>query len=386
MHKVITIIGARPQIIKAAALSRVIQSYYSKKINEIIVHTGQHYDENMSQIFFEELSIPPPLYNLNVGSNTHGKQTSLMIEKIEDVIIKEKPDALIVYGDTNSTLAGAIAASKLLIPVFHIEAGLRSYNKTMPEEINRIVADHTSTLLFCPTHQAIKNLEKEGFKLHNRFCDINHPKIILSGDVMYDNALYFSKKAAQKSKFLQQLQMTNHPFVLCTIHRNNNTDVTERLNNIFTALSEISNEIKIVLPIHPRTKKILATQLLPSTYKKLQNNKNILITEPVSFMDIIQLEKNCNMLITDSGGIQKEAYFFKKPCIVLRPETEWIELLDTGTTILADANPKKILSAYQKLKNTSIDNFLPFYGDGNAAKKIAEEIVLFFTDNKKIPS
>ena len=378
MYKILTIIGARPQIIKAAALSRIIHKHYSSSLQEVIVHTGQHYDENMSQVFFDELNIPQPDYNLNVGSASHGKQTGLMLERIEDVLLKEKPDALVIYGDTNSTLAGALAASKLLIPVFHIEAGLRSYNKTMPEEINRIMADHVSTLLFCPTQQAIKNLEKEGFKLHLHRCDINHPKVILSGDVMYDNSLYFSKIAQKKSDILKRLSLENKEFVLCTIHRNNNTDDPVRLNAIFSALLKISKEIQIVLPIHPRTKKMLETNLDNQLKSQIFSNKDIIITDPVSFLEMILLERHCKIVITDSGGVQKEAYFFKKPCIVLRPETEWVELLDTGTTLLADADEQKILSAYQKLKNISVEKFLPYYGDGNAAPKIAEEMLLFF--------
>ncbi|GAB4207999.1 MAG: UDP-N-acetylglucosamine 2-epimerase (non-hydrolyzing) [Bacteroidia bacterium] len=383
MYKILTIIGARPQIIKAAALSRNIQKHFSKQLQEVIVHTGQHYDEKMSKVFFDELNIPKEKINLNVGSDTHGKQTALMLEKTEEVLLNEKPDGVVIYGDTNSTLAGALAAAKLLVPVFHIEAGLRSYNKTMPEEINRIMADHVSTLLFCPTQQAVKNLEKEGFKLHTHHTDINHPKVILSGDVMYDNSLYFSTLAEKKSAILRQLNLMNVPFILCTIHRNNNTDIPERLNNIFSALLNIAQKIKIVLPLHPRTKKLMQTQLSKELVHHISSSQNLLIIEPVSFLDMMMLEKNCNMIITDSGGVQKEAYFFKKPCIVLRPETEWIELLETGTTLLADADYEKILSAFQSLENTSVEKFLPFYGDGNAAKKIAQEIITFFNEHKK---
>lgn len=383
MIKLLTIIGARPQIIKAAALSRTIKEYFQDKIEEIIVHTGQHYDTNMSHIFFEELNIPAPHYHLNVGSGNHGKQTALMIEKIEEVLFKEQPNAIVIYGDTNSTLAGAIAASKLHIPVFHIEAGLRSYNKNMPEEINRIVADHVSSILFCPTQQSIKNLEKEGFKQHSLQYNINHPKIVLSGDVMYDNSIYFSKIAEKKSSILTKLFSNQTPsFVLCTIHRDNNTDIPERLNKIFKALQEISKEKDIVLPLHPRTKKILSTHLNSELYHNIVQNKHLHIIEPVSFLDMIMLEKNCQMIITDSGGVQKESYFFKKPCIVLRPETEWIELLETGTTLLADADDNKIISAYHQLKNTSIDKFIPFYGTGNAANIICEEIIQYFYQKK----
>ncbi len=383
MYKVLTIIGARPQIIKAAALSRIIQKHFSNQLKEILVHTGQHYDDMMSKVFFEELNIPKEKLNLNVGSDTHGKQTALMLERIEEALSNEKPDGVIIYGDTNSTLAAALAAAKLLIPVFHIEAGLRSYNKTMPEEINRIMADHVSTLLFCPTQQAVKNLEKEGFKPHTHHTDINHPKVILSGDVMYDNSLYFSKIAEKQSNILRYLNLINTPYVLCTIHRNNNTDVPERLNNIFSALLVIAEEIKIVLPLHPRTKKFMQTQLNKELLHRISSSENLLISEPVSFLDMIMLEKNCNLIITDSGGVQKEAYFFKKPCIVLRSETEWTELLDTGTTLLADADYEKILSAYHSLQTVTVEKFIPFYGDGNASQKIAREIVRFFNEYKK---
>jgi len=337
----------------------------------------------MSKVFFEELNIPKEKLNLNVGSDTHGKQTALMLERIEEALSNEKPDGVIIYGDTNSTLAAALAAAKLLIPVFHIEAGLRSYNKTMPEEINRIMADHVSTLLFCPTQQAVKNLEKEGFKPHTHHTDINHPKVILSGDVMYDNSLYFSKIAEKQSNILRYLNLINTPYVLCTIHRNNNTDVPERLNNIFSALLVIAEEIKIVLPLHPRTKKFMQTQLNKELLHRISSSENLLISEPVSFLDMIMLEKNCNLIITDSGGVQKEAYFFKKPCIVLRSETEWTELLDTGTTLLADADYEKILSAYHSLQTVTVEKFIPFYGDGNASQKIAREIVRFFNEYKK---
>lgn len=378
MKKILTIIGARPQIIKAAALNRVIKNKFSDHLEEIIVHTGQHYDENMSQIFFNELNIPKPHINFNVGSANHGKQTAIMIEKTEETILHQKPDAVVLYGDTNSTLAGALAAVKLLVPVFHVEAGLRSYNKTMPEEINRIMADHASTILFCPTQQAVKNLEKEGFRWRQHPWNMNHPKVVLSGDVMYDNSLYYSKLADKKSKILQQHHLQNIPFILCTIHRNNNTDNVERLNTLFSALLEISQKIKIILPLHPRTKKFIHTSLKQNLQNKISQSKNIIITEPASFLDMIMFEKNCSMIITDSGGVQKEAYFFKKPCIVLRPETEWIELLDTGTTVLADADFDKICNAFENLIDTSVEKFIPFYGDGHAAEKIAEEIITFF--------
>lgn len=298
--KIITIIGARPQFIKAGSISREILKH--SNIEEIIVHTGQHYDPNMSEIFFEELNIQKPNYNLGIGGRTHGAMTGQMIEKIEEVGLKEKPDWILVYGDTNSTLAGAIVASKLHIKLAHVEAGLRSFNMTMPEEINRILTDRVSNVLFCPTVNAVINLKKEGFENFN--C-----KIVQVGDVMYDGALYYSQRATKPKLTIPK------NFILCTIHRAENTDNISRLMNIFEALEQVARGKPIILPLHPRTKSIIDKS-------KISISDNIILMDPVGYMDMIWLTKNCDLVMTDSGGLQKEAYFFSKICLTLRDETE----------------------------------------------------------------
>ncbi len=376
--KIVTIIGARPQIIKAAALSRAIKNRFSSKITEIIVHTGQHYDENMSQIFFDELGIPAPNYNLSVGSGSHGKQTATMISGIEEILMQEKPQAIVLYGDTNSTLAGAIAASKIHVPIVHIEAGLRSFNKAMPEEVNRIMCDHVSTLLFSPTKTGYTNLLNEGFKENNTApYNNNNPKIYHSGDVMYDNSLHFSTIAEHKTSVLEKHQLLKNKFILATIHRNNNTDEPERLNALFRALYNISetHQLDVLLPLHPRTAKLLSYNLSSDLYENIKNNKRFKICEPVSFLEMIALEKNCNIVMTDSGGVQKEAFYFDKPCVILRPETEWVELVECGTAIITDANEQKIISAYENLTAKKDMQFPKLYGDGNAAEFICKEML-----------
>ncbi len=371
--KILTVIGARPQIIKASAISRAIKKYYNQQINEVIVHTGQHYDANMSSVFFDELEIPQPNYNLNVGSGMHGEQTAKMIQGIEAIILSESPNYLLVYGDTNSTLAGAIAASKLHIPVVHIEAGLRSYNKLMPEEINRILTDHCSTYLFPPTASGLNNLIKEGFNDSNtKPYSMDHPLVKNMGDVMLDNTLYFSQLAEQKSDIINTLDLKNQPFVLCTIHRNDNTDNEFKLKEIIQALINIADKyaIKIVLPIHPRTKKMIVN-LDQQLLEKFTNNPLIKILEPVSFFDMMMLEKYSNFIITDSGGVQKEAFFFQKPSVILRKETEWVEIVDAQMAFLTDANCQEIIDAATLILEGKIkNNVVEIFGDGNAAKNI----------------
>ncbi len=377
MKKVITIIGARPQIIKASAISRAIKQKFSSQLEEILVHTGQHYDENMSKLFFEELAIPEPAYNLNVGSGSHGAQTAKMIDGLEQLFQKENPDAVIVYGDTNSTIAGALAAVKIHIPVVHIEAGLRSFNKQMPEEINRIACDHMSTLLFTPTKTGLLNLTNEGFKEQNLPASVDAPKVYHCGDIMYDNSLYFSTVSDEKSTVLKKLNLEQGNFILCTIHRDANTDHSEKLTAIFEALLQIQEQSgqKIVLPLHPRTKSKLQENVAPSVFQKVTNNPSILIIEPVGFLDVIALEKNASIIVTDSGGLQKEAFFFQKPCIILRPQTEWIEIVENGNAVLTDADNKKIVEAFEKLTSEKGFSYPPFYGDGNAAAFICEKIL-----------
>lgn len=378
MLKIVTIIGARPQIIKAAALSRAIKNKFSNDIKEVIVHTGQHYDTNMSQVFFEELGIPAPDYNLNVGSASHGKQTAAMIVGIEEILLKEKPNAIVLYGDTNSTLAGGVAASKLHVPVVHIEAGLRSFNKSMPEEVNRIMCDHVSTLLFSPTKKGFDNLVREGFnpKANGPFSADN-PRIYHCGDVMFDNSLHFSEIAEQKTSVISKLKLEKNKFILATIHRNNNTDEPSRLNALFKSLNDISNahSLEVVLPLHPRTSKLLEQNLDKDLYSKVKSNPLIKIIEPVSFLEMVALEKNCRLVMTDSGGVQKEAFYFEKPCVILRPETEWVELVECGAAIVTDTDETRIKDAFEKLSSGKDMKFPRLYGDGTAAEFICIEML-----------
>lgn len=388
MLKILTIVGARPQIIKAAALSRAIKNHFSDKINEIILHTGQHYDDNMSQVFFDELGIPEPDYNLSIGSSSHGKQTAAMLSGIEEVLLKEKPDCLVVYGDTNSTLAGAIAAAKIHVPVVHIEAGLRSFNKYMPEEVNRIACDHVSTLLFSPTKTGYDNLVREGFKEKHDTdkVDIDHPLIFHCGDVMYDNSLYFSKLAEENSKVLMDNGLEKGNYALVTIHRNNNTDEPNRLEGILSALDKISksNNLQMILPLHPRTAKIIANSPDNEVYKSVKNNELIRVTQPASFLDMILLEKHSKIVLTDSGGVQKEAYFFQKPCLIFRPETEWREIIEIGTGILTDADKDMIINSYNELTNKDNLVFPDIFGDGKASEFICRMMLEHIGVSKQI--
>ena len=331
--KLLNIVGARPQIIKSSAISRAIRLNFEQEITEITLHTGQHYDKEMSDVFFDELEIHKPDFNLGVGSAHHGRQTAAMITGIEEVLLSEKPDAVLLYGDTNSTLAGAIAAAKLHFPVIHIEAGLRSFNKTMPEEINRIMSDHSSTLLFAPTNAAFKNLINEGFRPENSPpYTIDNPKIYFTGDIMYDNSLFFAELAERKKgPLLESMSLERDKFILVTIHRDINTDDTGRLEAILSTLKNMALEYSMpfVMPFHPRTINSLKSGL-NNLFDDLKNSSNIRVIPPVSYLAMTLLEKNCSMIITDSGGVQKESHFFKKPCIVLRRETEWIELVANG--------------------------------------------------------
>lgn len=380
--KLLNIVGARPQIIKASAISRAIAGKFGDEIEEIIIHTGQHYDRELSEIFFDELEIRRPDHNLQVGSGRHGRQTGLILERIEDVIINEKPDCVVIYGDTNSTLAAALAASKQHFPVVHIEAGMRSFNKTMPEELNRIMADHASTLMFAPTNTAFKNLMAEGFRPENIApFNINNPRICLTGDIMYDNSLFYADLARRKkSDFMNKMGLEEDRYVLVTIHRDMNTDDPVRLSAIFTTLKETGekNNILMVMPLHPRTIKALRDRT-PELYTAITETELIKVIRPVSFLEMILLEKNARMIVTDSGGVQKESHFFSKPCIVLRKETEWVELVKNGTVRLADADPKKITEAWDYFMNNKESLQYPgFYGDGKAAEAILRELIEVF--------
>ncbi len=351
--KILTILGARPQFIKAGSVSREIAKH--KEIEEIIVHTGQHYDANMSDIFFQEMQIPKPDYFLGIGGKSHGAMTGQMIEKIEEVCLKEKPDWIMVYGDTNSTLAGAIVASKLHVKLAHIEAGLRSFNMNMPEEINRILTDRVSNILFCPTDTAVQNLKNEGF-------DTFTCKVVKSGDVMQDGALFYKEFAKKPSCDIQ------NDFILCTIHRAENTDDEQRLRAIFEALEEIAQEKQIILPLHPRTKKILENLDL--------NFQNLTIIDPVGYLEMVWLIDHSSLVMTDSGGLQKEAYFFSKPCITLRDETEWIELVTCKANTLVGADKNKILEAYKTRSSfDSTNSSLDLYGGGKASEMIIKELL-----------
>ena len=372
MVRLLSIIGARPQIIKAAAISRAVRAKFAGQIEEKILHTGQHYDDNMSEVFFRELGIPSPDYNLHVGSGSHAEQTGAMLKGIESVLLgngdwlsvsgERKPlDGVILYGDTNSTLAGALAASKLQVPIFHVEAGLRSFNMSMPEEINRIVADRLGNLLFAPTVTAVRNLEHEGLA----------ENAVLSGDVMYDNSMYFSAMADEKSDIIERLGLSYRNFVLATIHRPANTDNEENLGSILRALGDIAaSGVDVIFPCHPRTRKMI----LDFGFKI--EDLGIRLIEPASFFEIIRLEKNARVVMTDSGGVQKEAFFYGTPCVILRPETEWVEIVDSGAGILADADYERIMKAYEELSGREV-KFPPLFGDAHASEKILSEIVRY---------
>ena len=368
---ILTVIGARPQIIKAAAISRAVAQHFSGQLTEKILHTGQHYDANMSQVFFDELGIPQPDYNLGVGSGNHGEQTAKMIAGIEQVLMSEPFDGIILYGDTNSTLAGAVAASKLHIPIFHIEAGLRSFNRAMPEEVNRIVCDQLSSICFAPTQTAVDNLTREGFgDTRATFRNGKKQQVLLSGDVMYDNSLHFAQLAQQRSSLLNELGLEANNYVLATIHRDNNTDDPERLNAILTSLSRIAQEdhIPVVMPLHPRTKAHIESQ-----FSILNSQFSIRFIPPASFLEMTLLEQAAKIVMTDSGGVQKEAFFFEKPCVILRPETEWVEIVTHGAGIIADADTSRIVDAYRRLANQVV-HFPPLFGDGHAAEHILQSI------------
>lgn len=356
MKKIVTILGARPQFVKAAVLSRIIAD--KNEFEEVIVHTGQHFDANMSEVFFQEMDIPKPKYNLDINGLRHGAMTGQMIEKIEKVLFDEKPDVVVVYGDTNSTLAGALTAKKMDIKVIHIEAGLRSFNMQMPEEINRILTDRISDLLLCPTDSAINNLKKEGFEnLDNN--------VVKCGDIMKDAVTYYGLTSSSKSHVINQLNLNNKEFVLATIHRQENTDDLEKLVSIFEGLEVISKEMEVVLPLHPRTRNILENNQL--TY-------NITFIDPVGYFDMLELLKNCKMVVTDSGGLQKEAFFNKKHCIIAREETEWVELVENGFAQIVGSNGKKMVDAFEQFDQSHIDFNMSLYGE-NVGETIYNEII-----------
>jgi UDP-GlcNAc3NAcA epimerase len=353
--KVATIVGARPQFIKCAPVSRELHELCT----EVLIHTGQHYDDNMSRVFFQDLRLPEPDYHLGVGSGTHGAQTGEMLKQLEGVLLTEHPDYVIVYGDTNSTLAGALAAAKLHIPVAHVEAGLRSFNRAMPEEINRVVTDHLSSLLFCPTGTAVNNLAREGISVG----------VELVGDVMHDALCYNMQLAEEKSTLLKRLQLRPNTYYLATVHRAENTDDLERLRNIVRAFLQISAIHTIVWPVHPRTRRVLESErLMPTVGAALQ------IIDPVPYLDMLALEKNARAILTDSGGVQKEAYWLGVPCVTLRQETEWVETVEAGWNTIVGTDPKSIFSAAVESIRSSAQR-PPVPCDSHAAVNIVQALL-----------
>ena len=374
--KIVTVIGARPQFIKAAPVSRALRKY---GIREVLVHTGQHYDHAMSKVFFQELCLAEPDYNLGVGSLSQGAQTGKMIEKIEGVLIKERPDIVLVYGDTNSTLAGALAAAKIHIPVAHVEAGLRSYNRSMPEEINRVLTDHISALLFSPTGNAIRNLRNEGFSNIISKGDLisgrvslqkaKGPCVVNTGNVMFDSVQYNLVRAHQQSSILRQLGLETKQYYLATVHRAENTDDLSRLGTIFSALKSIGKRLPVVIPLHPRTRKLLP---------RLNVKKGVMVIDPLSYIDMLALSESARVILTDSGGLQKEAFFLNVPCVTLRDETEWTETVKSRMNVLAGTSIRRITTALhvQECRSDSRKK-VGYFGDGKAAEKIAHCIVKF---------
>ncbi len=357
--KLLDIVGARPQFIKVGPILRAIEKHNQEhpqhSIQEILVHTGQHYDYMMSRVFFEELQMKEPDYHLGVGSGTHGQQTGEMLKRLEDVLRKEKPDLVMVYGDTNSTLAGALAAAKLHIPVAHVEAGLRSFNRKMPEEINRVLTDHVSDLLFCPTERAVENLRREGITQGVHWV----------GDVMYDAVLQYAEMAERRSRILDELGLEKRRYALATVHRAENTDDPVRLSLIFETLDGIACDgLPVIVPLHPRTRKQLESLKLPLNGLRL--------IEPVSYSDMLLLEKQAKIILTDSGGVQKEAFFFRVPCVTLRDETEWVETVETGWNTLVGCDPERILRVALEAR-PGVESAWP-YGDGRAGERIVEAI------------
>ncbi|HEX7114297.1 MAG TPA: UDP-N-acetylglucosamine 2-epimerase (non-hydrolyzing) [Steroidobacter sp.] len=361
--RICTIVGARPQFVKAAVVSRAIDRWNARRegrlVEEQIIHTGQHYDENMSQVFFDELGIRPPAVNLNVGSGRHGEMTGQMLAGIESILLEQRPDCVLVYGDTNSTLAGALAAAKLHIPIAHVEAGLRSFNRRMPEEINRVVTDHLSTWLFCPTTTAMENLAREGLT----------KGALNVGDVMLDASLHFREQALGRSTVLERLGLQAGGYVLATCHRAENTDDRARLEAIVRALATLAETMPVVLPLHPRTRNAIEASGLTSSLGK------VTVTEPVPFLDMVRLEASARVIVTDSGGVQKEAYFFRVPCVTLRDETEWTETVAAGANRLVGASYERIVSSV--LEAPFACAWPSLYGDGTAGERVLRELIRF---------
>jgi UDP-GlcNAc3NAcA epimerase len=372
MIKIITVVGARPQFIKAAAISRIISREYANTVQEIMVHTGQHYDVSLSKIFFDELQIPPPKYQLNIGSLSNTEQLAAMLPHLEKILLAEQAHAVLVYGDTNSTLAASIAAANAGVPLVHVEAGLRSFNKTMPEERNRIICDMLSTLLFTPTDAGYTNLRQEGL------TDNEKRKVYRCGDVMLDNALYYAQQLNANN--LDTWHLKPQEFVLLTLHRAENTDDAQRLTHILQSINQLSieHQMPVLWPIHPRTLKMLNTQTHQILYKSLCENNYVKIIEPVSYLQMLLLEKYARFVMTDSGGVQKETSFFNKESMVLRNQTEWTELVTVGAAHLVGADAEKIKQCFVQLLKSKPKEYGNLYGDGHAAAFIIAQITKYF--------
>lgn len=361
MKTILTVVGARPQFVKAASISRALKTH--RCFREVLVHTGQHFDSNMSDVFFDEMDIPKPDFDLNIHSLGHGAMTGRMMEALEALLLSQKPDLVIIYGDTNSTLAGALTARKLNIPVAHVEAGLRSFNMLMPEEVNRIISDRISSILYCPTTEARANLLQEGFAQFGT-------RIVVSGDVMYDAALFYARKASIVSRIREKLRPTN--YILCTLHRAENTDNPERLSSICRALDKLATRFQIVLPLHPRTRQLIEKSRIQFSFQPI---------EPVGYFDMISLLEGAKLVLTDSGGLQKEAYFFQKPCVTVRDQTEWVELLKAGANILTGPDDDQIIRAVDEMIQRPVSFESSLYGDGHAAELIANDLVSYLHES-----
>lgn len=378
MLRIYTVVGARPQFIKAAAISRCISNLFSDRVQETVIHTGQHFDHNMSKVFFDEMEIPTPAFDLGVGGLSHAEMTGKMMIELEKIFLADKPDCVLVYGDTNSTLAAALTASKMNIPVAHVEAGLRSFKKSMPEEINRRITDHVSTFLFCPTDKAVENLNLEGIDgIFKNRPSFDKPLMLNVGDVMYDNILHYHEKYSSNADLKFGLESNN--YIYCTIHRDFNTDNAERLNGILSALYSLADiyKYKILMPLHPRTANQFQLPEFELMASKVLNHANIIITQPFSYFQNLNYLQNSRAVITDSGGLQKEAYFLHKPCIILRNETEWQEIVDVGYAVCADANKDDIINATMKLLGVPLPEYQELYGDGEASQNIVQSLITF---------
>ncbi|MBK7083554.1 MAG: UDP-N-acetylglucosamine 2-epimerase (non-hydrolyzing) [Flavobacteriales bacterium] len=375
--RILTVVGARPQIIKAAALTRAISGPYRGRIEQNLLHTGQHYDANMSDVFFQELGVPSPAVHLGVGGGPHGLQTARMLEGVEQVLLNDRPDLVLVFGDTNSTLAAALAAVKMGIPLAHVEAGLRSFDKRMPEEVNRLLCDHCSTWLFCPTTTGVDNLRREGIEGAHLDPDADRPSVLMVGDVMLDNSSHFAKLAEERSTVLHDLGLEAGGYLLATIHRDRNTDDPVRLGRLMGALDALARKSgsPIVVPMHPRTRKQLELAVNAPTRAVLSAAPGLRVIDPVGFLDMIALERHSRLVLTDSGGVQKEAFFFGRPCIVLRDTTEWIELVQCGQAVLCDAEPELIVNEAERFLTSGPLSLPSVFGDGHAAERICEELL-----------